>query len=352
MARCRAGMWRRLRHQWALPIQLMAKLLIEVRPRLCVLAATGVSTTGTSHQRVPAWRRPMHCWTRWVDESTVRKSLAALACRKHPMKAECVVATGYACVCTRSCARLRRSQRSCRLPAASACCGALRSCSSTHATCTGQLPVSAWGWLVDAGRGVGLRSCRAFVGQHAAQAVLMLMLLAPNRFSKARLVHRNVPPAGPNASVYAFAAAQVKKAMEVTKKLNGQGYVFWGGARRRGLTVQHWHAAGDMRHEACCPARIAAMPVWCATVITQPTNRRACPAPHGRPGGLQHPAQHRRGAGAGAVRTCKFELVADSRIPGQLLHQLAVASSSVVYQLLPEALMTSAVECACMRRQT
>lgn len=40
--------------------------------------------------------------------------------------------------------------------------------------------------------------------------------------------------AGPSATVYAYAAAQVKKAMEVTKKLNGQGYVFWGGACRRG----------------------------------------------------------------------------------------------------------------------
>ncbi|KAI7837926.1 hypothetical protein COHA_008232 [Chlorella ohadii] len=33
----------------------------------------------------------------------------------------------------------------------------------------------------------------------------------------------------PNASVFAYAAAQVKKAMEVTKELGGEGYVFWGG---------------------------------------------------------------------------------------------------------------------------
>lgn len=32
-----------------------------------------------------------------------------------------------------------------------------------------------------------------------------------------------------NASVFAYAAAQVKKAMEVTKKLGGQNFVFWGG---------------------------------------------------------------------------------------------------------------------------
>ena len=33
----------------------------------------------------------------------------------------------------------------------------------------------------------------------------------------------------PNADVFAYAAAQVKKAMEVTKELGGDNYVFWGG---------------------------------------------------------------------------------------------------------------------------
>jgi xylose isomerase len=33
----------------------------------------------------------------------------------------------------------------------------------------------------------------------------------------------------PNAEVFAYAAAQVKKALEVTKELGGDGYVFWGG---------------------------------------------------------------------------------------------------------------------------
>jgi len=33
----------------------------------------------------------------------------------------------------------------------------------------------------------------------------------------------------PNADVYTFAAAQVKKAIEVTHELGGEGYVFWGG---------------------------------------------------------------------------------------------------------------------------
>jgi xylose isomerase len=34
----------------------------------------------------------------------------------------------------------------------------------------------------------------------------------------------------PDAHVFAYAAAQVKKAMEVTHRLGGQSYVFWGGA--------------------------------------------------------------------------------------------------------------------------
>ncbi len=33
----------------------------------------------------------------------------------------------------------------------------------------------------------------------------------------------------PNADVFAFAAAQVKKALEITNRLNGENYVFWGG---------------------------------------------------------------------------------------------------------------------------
>ena len=37
----------------------------------------------------------------------------------------------------------------------------------------------------------------------------------------------------PDAAVYAYAAAQVKKAIEVTNELDGLGYTFWGG--REGL---------------------------------------------------------------------------------------------------------------------
>src|SRR5205823_2012786 len=48
-----------------------------------------------------------------------------------------------------------------------------------------------------------------------------------NLFSNARYVHGAAT--SPNADVFAFAAAQVKKALEVTKELGAANYVFWGG---------------------------------------------------------------------------------------------------------------------------
>jgi len=48
-----------------------------------------------------------------------------------------------------------------------------------------------------------------------------------NLFSNRRYVHGAAT--SPNCEVFAFAAAQVKKALEVTKELGGLGYTFWGG---------------------------------------------------------------------------------------------------------------------------
>lgn len=48
-----------------------------------------------------------------------------------------------------------------------------------------------------------------------------------NAFSNKRFVHG--ASTSPNADVFAYAAAQVKKAMELTQKLGGENYVFWGG---------------------------------------------------------------------------------------------------------------------------
>jgi xylose isomerase len=48
-----------------------------------------------------------------------------------------------------------------------------------------------------------------------------------NLFSNPRYVHGAAT--SPNADAFAYTAAQVKKALEVTKELGGQGYTFWGG---------------------------------------------------------------------------------------------------------------------------
>jgi xylose isomerase len=48
-----------------------------------------------------------------------------------------------------------------------------------------------------------------------------------NLFSNRRYMHGAAT--SPNADAFAFAAAQVKKALDVTKELGGAGYTFWGG---------------------------------------------------------------------------------------------------------------------------
>ncbi len=63
-----------------------------------------------------------------------------------------------------------------------------------------------------------------------------------NLFSNPRYVHGAATSC--NAEAFAFAAAQVKKALEVTKELGGDGYVFWGG--REGY--QSWWNT-DMKRE-------------------------------------------------------------------------------------------------------
>ena len=48
-----------------------------------------------------------------------------------------------------------------------------------------------------------------------------------NVFTNKRFV--NGAGTSPNADMFAYAASQIKKAMEITKRLNGAGYTFWGG---------------------------------------------------------------------------------------------------------------------------
>jgi xylose isomerase len=63
--------------------------------------------------------------------------------------------------------------------------------------------------------------------QEQRRTGIKLLWGTANLFSHPRYVHGAATSC--NASVFAFAAAQVKKALEVTHTLGGSGYVFWGG---------------------------------------------------------------------------------------------------------------------------
>lgn len=56
---------------------------------------------------------------------------------------------------------------------------------------------------------------------------IQLLWGTANLFNHPRFVHGAAT--SPNADVFAYAAAQVKKAIDITKELNGANYVFWGG---------------------------------------------------------------------------------------------------------------------------
>lgn len=59
------------------------------------------------------------------------------------------------------------------------------------------------------------------------QTGIKLLWDTANLFSHPRFVHGAASSS--NAEVFAYAAAQVKKGLDVSKKLNGKNYVFWGG---------------------------------------------------------------------------------------------------------------------------
>lgn len=67
----------------------------------------------------------------------------------------------------------------------------------------------------------------AHAKQWQSQTGVKLLWGTANLFSNPRFM--NGGGTNPDAHVVAYAAAQVKKAMEVTHELGGEGYVFWGG---------------------------------------------------------------------------------------------------------------------------
>src|ERR1041385_7657368 len=66
-------------------------------------------------------------------------------------------------------------------------------------------------------------------------------------FAHSRYVHGAATTC--NADVFAYAAAQVKKAIEVTHELSGSGYVFWGG-REGYSTLLNTHLKRELDHLA------------------------------------------------------------------------------------------------------
>jgi len=68
-----------------------------------------------------------------------------------------------------------------------------------------------------------------------------------NLFSHPR--YANGAATNPDAHVFAYAAAQVKKAMEITHKLGGENFVFWGGREGYG-TLLNTDAKRELDHMA------------------------------------------------------------------------------------------------------
>lgn len=67
----------------------------------------------------------------------------------------------------------------------------------------------------------------AIFKERMAQTGIKLLWGTANLFGHPRFMHGAAT--SPNADVFAYSAAKVKRAMEITKELGGENYVFWGG---------------------------------------------------------------------------------------------------------------------------
>jgi len=99
-----------------------------------------------------------------------------------------------------------------------------------------------------------LDAVAASLKAHQDKTGIKLLWGTANLFSNPRYVHGAATSC--NADVFAYAAAQVKKAMEVTHMLGGAGYTFWGG--REGYQCL-WNT--DMKREVDHLARFMHMAV-------------------------------------------------------------------------------------------
>ncbi len=65
------------------------------------------------------------------------------------------------------------------------------------------------------------------IKDHLKTSNVKVLWVTANMFSNPRYVHGAAT--SPNSEVFAYAAAQVKKALEIAKEVGAQNYVFWGG---------------------------------------------------------------------------------------------------------------------------
>ena len=80
-----------------------------------------------------------------------------------------------------------------------------------------------------------------------------------NLFSNPRFMHGAGTSC--NADAFAFGAAQIKKAMEVTHELGGEGYTFWGG-REGYMTLLNTDMKRELNHQigrASCRERVSVL---------------------------------------------------------------------------------------------
>ncbi len=85
------------------------------------------------------------------------------------------------------------------------------------------------------------------LAQKQKETGIKLLWGTANLFSNRRFVHG--ASTSSNADVFAYSAAQVKKALEVTKELGGENYVFWGG-REGYMTLWNTDLKRELDHLA------------------------------------------------------------------------------------------------------
>lgn len=72
-----------------------------------------------------------------------------------------------------------------------------------------------------------LDSMADYLEELQSRTGIKLLWATSNMFSHTRFVHGAAT--SPNADVFAYCAAKVKKMMDITRRLGGENYVFWGG---------------------------------------------------------------------------------------------------------------------------